>query len=303
MPNITQAEVQDTIATIIAAEALGYLKGNTILARLINRDYEDEVASYGDTVEVPVRGALSVNDKAAGTPVTLQNPTATTIPVVLNKHKEVSFLIEDVARILARPDLLSGYMQDGMAKLAETLDGDIAALHAGLSQTIDATGTFDDATFVAARRLLSKAKAPTDNRWAILSPDAESAFLAFAEVKNADYTGEQAERAVRDGFVGRFRGFNVAMSHSIQNTGAPPGTDHNLFFHRDFATLVTRPLPVAPPGMGVMQKTMSEDGIGIRVTMSYSANHLGYQVTLDILYGLAELRDTFGVRVNTAGIA
>ena len=47
---------------------------------------------------------------------------------------------------------------------------------------------------------------------------------------------------------------------------------------------------------------MDEGGIGIRVTMSYNANQLGVQTTIDVLYGVAELRDNHGVVVTTANV-
>jgi hypothetical protein len=64
MANITTAEVNEMLATIIAAEALGRLRSNTVLAQLVARDWDTEVATYGQTVQIPFRGSLSVNDKA-----------------------------------------------------------------------------------------------------------------------------------------------------------------------------------------------------------------------------------------------
>jgi hypothetical protein len=302
VPNITSTETANAIATLVAARALGYLKATTVAARLVNRDYENEVATHGKTVDIPIRGALTVNDKAENTAVTLQNPSTTKVSVTLDKHKEVSFLLEDVGRILARPALLQGYMDDGMAKLAEQLDADILALASSFTgaQLVDATSTFDDSTFIAVRTKMNKAKVPTSGRWAILSPDAEAAFLQFSEVKSRDYTGDQAEQAVRQGFAGQYRGFNVVMSQQVPVLAGTPNKDRNLFLHRDAITLVTRPLPVAPDGLGVTQRVMSEDGVGIRITMSYSPDHLGYQVTLDMLYGVAKLRGDHAVQVQTA---
>src|SRR5581483_12206591 len=98
MANITTAEVNDSIATIIAAEALGRLRSNTVLSRLVARDWDNEVAVHGETVQIPFRGSLTVNDKSANTNYTLQTPADTKVSVTLNKHKEVSFLIEDMAR-------------------------------------------------------------------------------------------------------------------------------------------------------------------------------------------------------------
>ena len=74
MANITATLLNNSIPTIIAAKALGYLKANTVLARLVNRDWSNEVARYGQVVSIPSTGALVANNKSANTVVTLQVP-------------------------------------------------------------------------------------------------------------------------------------------------------------------------------------------------------------------------------------
>ena len=297
MANITVTAVDDALATIIAAESLGYLKANTVLARLVARDWDSDVASFGQAVKIPFRGSLSVNDKAADTVVTLNAPTDTSITVTLNKHKEVSFIIEDIARFLARPDYLNGYIADGLAKLSEQIDGDIAALYSGLSQTIDATAGLSEANFRNARKLLNTAKAPLGQRSAILHEDAEYEMLGIEKVVNRDYA-EALGQAANAAMVGRFMGWDVFMSQLIKTSTS----QKNLFIHRNAFVLATRPLATAPAGMGVVQKVMDEDGMGLRVTLSYNPDHLGVQVTIDVLYGVAELRDAFGVVVSTTDL-
>lgn len=295
MANITTSLVSDSIPTIVAAEALGYLKANTVLARLVNRDYSNEVATYGQTVTIPYGGALSVNDKSINTVVTLQTPNDAVYTLTLNKHKEVSFLIEDTAKAFARPDWFTRYMQDGMMVMAEQVDSDIAALYSGFSQSIDATSGLAEDDFRNGRRLLNAAKAPITQRYAVLHEDAEYEALGIERVVNRDYA-ETLGRMAADSFTGRFMGFDIFMDQKIATAG---GEAKNMFFHRDAIVMASRPLPPAPAGAGVVQRVMDEDGIGIRVTMSYSADYLGVQLTLDILYGVAELRDNHGVVVRT----
>lgn len=299
MANITTALVDDSIPVIIAAEALGYLKANTVLARLVNRDYDNEVASYGQTIKIPYGGALVANDKASNTVVTLQTPNDAAYTVTLNKHKEVSFLIEDVAKAFARPDWFQRYMLDGMAVLAEQIDSDIAALYSGFSQSVDATGGLAEDDFRNARRLLNSAKAPLGQRYAVLHEDAEYEALGIERVVNRDYTESLGSMAANS-FTGRFAGFDIFMDQRIATAASEA---KNLFFHRDAIVMVTRPLPAAPANAGVQQTVMSEDGIGLRVTISYNPDHLGVQVTVDVLYGVAEMRDNHGVVVRTTEIA
>lgn len=296
MANISRTELANAIPTIVAANALGYLKANIVLAGIVARDWDQEVAQYGEAVKIPFTGALSVNDKAEDTVVTLQAPTLTAVTVTLNKHKEVSFIIEDIGRILSRPDLLGQYVTDAMGVMVEQIETDIAALYSGLSQTIDATtGLFED-DFREAQRLANSAKVPTVGRWAVLHEDAYKEAQAIEKFINRDYQGDAGMAAIKQGFLGQFAGWNAVMSQKIAVAG---GQCKNLFIHKNALVLATRPLPPAPTELGVLQRIMAEDGIGLRVTMSYNPDHLGYQVTIDTLYGVAELRDNHGIVVST----
>jgi hypothetical protein len=300
MANITSSELSNSIPTIVAAEALGYLKANTVMAQLVARDWDNAVAQYGQTIDIPFTGSLSVNDKSENGTVTLQTPSDTKASVTLNQHKEVSFLIEDYGKALARPDYLSSYMRDGMAVLAEQIDGDLAALYSGLSQSIDATGILAEVNFREARRLLNAAKAPLGRRYVVLHEDAEYALLGIEKFVNRDYAELQAApQGLLNAYSGRFMGFDIFMDQKIATSG---GECKNLFFHRNAFVMATRPLPPAPQNAGVQQVVMDEDGIGLRVTMSYDHDYLGVKVTIDVLYGVAELRDSHGVVVRTTEI-
>jgi len=298
MANITSTQLSNSIATVVAAEALGYLKANIVMASLVARDWDDEIAKYGQTVDIPFSGALSVNDKAEGSTVTLQQPSDTKASVTLNRHKEVSFLIEDYGRALARPDYLARYMEDGMMVLGEQIDSDLAALYSGFSQSIDATAGLAEDDFREARRLLNAGKAPLGKRFAVLHEDAEYELLGIEKATNRDYV-EALGSAAANAFTGRFMGFDIFMDQKIAVVSSEC---KNIFFQRNAMVLASRPLPPAPANAGVTQVVMSEDGIGLRVTISYSADYLGVQTTIDVLYGVAELRDNHGVVMRTTEI-
>lgn len=295
MANITTTQVDDSIPTIVAAQALGYLKANTVFTRLVNRDYENEVATYGNVVKIPYGGSLSVNDKAANTVVTLQTPADAVYTLTLNKHKEVSFILEDIAKAFARPDWFNVYAGDAMAKMAEQIDSDISALYSGFSQSIDATSGLGEDDFRNARRLLNAAKAPLTQRYAVLHEDADYELLGIEKVVNRDYA-ETLGKNASDALVGRFMGFDIFMDQMIATSG---GEAKNMFFQRNAIVFASRPLPPAPSGAGVIQRVMAEDGVGIRVTMGYDKSHLGMQFTIDCLYGVAEMRDNHGIAVRT----
>ena len=296
MANITSSQL-GTIPTIVAANALGYLKNNTVMARLVARDWDNEVAQFGQTIKIGYPGTLSANDKAEGSTITLQQPSASEYTVTLNKHKEVSFIIEDFGRFLARPDWFSIYMETAMSVLAEQIDGDLTALYSGLSQSIDASSGLGEDDLRLARRYLNTAKAPLANRYVVLEEDAEYEALGIERLVNRDYA-ESLGNMAAGSYINRAYGFDIFMSQSVKTST----THKNLAFHRNAFVLATRPLATAPAGMGVVQSVMNEDGIGLRVTMSYDHDYLGGKVTVDVLYGVAELRDNHGVVILTADL-
>jgi P22 coat protein - gene protein 5 len=292
MANISVADVDDSIPTLVAAEALGALYANVVIANVVNRDFENEIAEVGQSIKVPFLGSLTANDKAADTAITLNAPTDTAITLTLNKHKEVSFIIEDTARIFARPDLLAGYAREAAQTLATKVETDLSALYSGFSQTINAASGLTEAHFREARRLLNAAKVSQANRWAILHEDAEAEALQIEKLINRDYASSDV---VPSGSLGTAFGFNIAMSQNI----TVATTCKNLFLQRDAIIMAVRPLPTDGNGMGVKQTTMNENNLSMRVTMSYNPDYLGIQFTLDMLYGVAELRDAAGVVVST----
>lgn len=297
-------EAADAIATIISAKALGHFKANTVLARLVARDWENEISQKGQTVTVFKRGALSVNDKSEHTIITLQAPAPSHAHITLDQHREVSFLVDDPAAALATPDLLDGYMEDAIKVLAEDVDDKIAALYSGLSQTIDASGANGPLTaedFIEARRLLNAAKAPLAGRFAVLHEDADAEFHNLDEANSRDYSTRRdgMPNAQALAYASYFKGFDVYLDQKINVATA---VCKNIFAHKYALALATRPLPPAPDGLGVFQKVMDEDGVGLRVTLSYNADYLGLQVTVDVLYGVAEIIDAFGVVVSTSEV-
>lgn len=293
-------ETNASIPTIIAASALGYLKANTVMAQLVARNWDSDIAQKGQTVNVPFRGSLSVNAKATDTAVTKQVPDDSAISVTLNQHNEVTFLVEDVAEMFTSWNLEQGYSIDGIAVLAEEIDADLTALYSGLSQSIDASAGLGEDDFRTARRTLNTAKAPLGDRFFVLHEDAEFELLAIEKFVNQDYrAGLQGQpEGLVNAFSGRFAGFGVYMDQKI----ATSTTHKNLAFHRNAFVLATRPLRQAGPGKGVIQTVMSEGGIGLRVSMSYDTDYLANKVTIDTLYGVAELRDTFGITVATTDL-
>lgn len=302
MANITVTEATGFIPEIWAAVALGALKANTVMLPLVNHDFENEFHKIGDILNIPRRGTLTVNDKAANTDITLQTPATDTIPLTLNKHKDVSFAVEDIAQAQANQDIIAGYVTDAMIALAHQIDDDILALYSGFSTTpLDArtgSGGVTVAKIIEAQRLMNKALVPQEGRSIVWGEDAAAELLALNQFTNAQYDPANAT-ALQNATLGRKYGFTHYMDQRVPQTG---GEVKNLAFHRNAIMFATRPLATPPDGHGVVTTTMSENGIGIRVMYGYSILKKAMVVSLDVLYGVAEERDNHGLVIRSTDI-
>jgi hypothetical protein len=72
-----------------------------------------------------------------------------------------------------------------------------------------------------------------------------------------------------------------------------------MAFVRDAIGLVIRRLPQPLPGTGAIAEYADLGNFGMRVIMSYQPDTLSQQFTVDVLYGVAALRNTFAVQVNS----
>lgn len=294
---ITVDHVDAAVPEFWANLALGALKANTVMSNLVSRDFDDTVATRGDVVNIIKRGALTVNDKTKGQQITLQTPSNDKIPVTLDKHKEVSWLIEDVASAKAVNDAVN-YVQDAAIALGEQIDRDLLGLYSVLAEEVGASGEdigVDE--ILAASQRLNELKCPLRGRYFVIGPKEQTSLLKTEQFTNAQWDDENVT-ALREATIGGKYGFTFLMDQQVLYTGASPRTYHNMAFHRDAFVLVTRPLPAPPAGHGAFSSVIEIDGIAVRVTKSYSQKDGGMLWTMDVLYGIAGMRnDTHGVEV------
>lgn len=265
--------------------ALGALKANTVMANLVSRDYDEAVATKGDVVNVIRRGALIVNEKEKGKQIILQTPSNSKIPITLDKHKEISWLIEDVASAKAIQDAVN-YVTDAAIALGNEIDKDLLTLFASCTNNVKSE-VLDVDTVLKGRETLNKNLCPLTGRVMVVSPEDETSLLKLGEFTSSEWSAENVP-ALREAILGKKYGITYVMDQNVVNAA---GARNNLLFTKDAFVLVSRPLPLPPAGSGATSSIIEQDGISIRVTSSYSQKDGGTLWTLDVLYGVAALNE------------
>lgn len=301
MPNITATIADPFIPEVWANTALEVLRSQSVLARIVTRDTDIASFQEGDILHIPYPGTFTANDKAAGSPVTLQAPTGSQVNVTLNKHKEVSFLFEDFARAVAQGQTMDAYMGAMIEPIAAKIEDDLFALYAGLSTNVGTTGTDITATTVrSAWKKLSDLKCPTTNRHLVVSTKDAMALLGDSGLQQFFAFNESMRGDISQGEISRnLYGFKVWWSDRVPVVAGTPNSTKNLALNPGALILAMRGLPEPPSGTGARSASVRDEtsGLVLRATTSYNPDHLGVQVTLDVLYGVAELRDEKGTVV------
>jgi hypothetical protein len=289
------------IPEIWANEALEILRNNIVVAPLVTKDSDIATFQLGNKLHIPYPGTMVANDKVTNTPVTKQVPTSTDTTVTLNKHKEATFLIEDFTRAQANPTLMRQYIQAQVIAIAEQVESDLIATYSAFTGSLGVSGTdISAATLRAINKKFTDNKIQRGDRHVLLSTKDTAALLADTTLAQYFAFNSAARGDISNGLIASdIFGLQLHESQLVPVIVGTPNSTKNLAFNPGAIILASRALPEAPMGTGVAQAVVTDplSGLVLRSSMSYNADNLGVQVTLDVLYGVAKLRDEKGFTV------
>ncbi len=279
--HVTATTAANFIPELWALDVIETAENNLVMAELVTR-FDDAAAGGGDLLHIPTVDNFAANDKAANTEVAPQAHTEGQVTLALNKHKEVSFLIEDIVAVQAKQSLREVYTKKAGYAIAQAIDRDLLALYAGLSRSGACTAGIDAAELRNAIQLLDAAGAPLADRALVISPKQKNTMLGVEEFVSMTYLGNGPQGApTRTGLLGEIYGVPVFVSSNIIQSGTSPDVlDHNLLFQKGAFALAVQ--------------------LGPRVQANYIPQYLGTLVTVDVIYGVAELRDAFAIDLQTS---
>lgn len=209
--------ITNFIPELWSANILLELQKNLVYGSAVNRDYEGDIANYGDTVHITGIAHISIGDYTAHTDITIEPATDKDAgELVINQSKYFAFEIDDVEKRQAMNNLTAAYSQDAAYKLRDLTDQYLAGLMAaGAKSKLDpisgATATKAYDTIVDLATALDKQNVPDAGRWVIVNPDfygllrKDSRFVAGAE---------SAHSTLLNGVVGEAAGMTILKSNN-----------------------------------------------------------------------------------------
>lgn len=281
------------IPTIIAQQTIKRLKANFGLAKFVSKDTDwtgTDFATYGDTLDIVKPGSFTARTKTPGTPIVVDNDTATKVSVSLDTHSYVSILQEDITKMLQKPDLQAEYADRMAQVLAEAVENKLFALHPSIENTVTfspvSTEAEIDAAYRALRSKFARLKvAGTTEKLALLDTSVIDKLLSVSKYTSGDFVNN---KAIIEGSINRIHGINNMESQLVPTSGSPVAY-HNVALTKWGMVLVSRPMPVDGNGRGVKQYVITDPntGLSFRITEGYDQQNMGTQMTIDLLFGAA----------------
>ena len=200
-------------------EGLAILEENMVMARLVHRDFSNEIANFGDVVNTRRPGTFTAKRKVDTDDVVSQDAAATNVQVPLDQHVYVTFTIKDGESSKSFQDLVEMYLQPGAQEMASAIDRILCgqaqrfmANRVGNLMEMDSTNA--KAYMLATRQKLNENKAYPQGRNLVLSPQSETDLLATELFISAEKRGDDGT-ALRDASLGRVLGFDTYMDQNV----------------------------------------------------------------------------------------
>ena len=235
----TKAVVAATVQQVVAQQIQMILNANVVVPGTV---LQYPAPAGIDTVKVPRMGKFTVATKVAGTPVDAQANSFTTDDMLLDQHKCIQFLIEDVANLQSNIAVMQEGIKQAGVDLAVAQDAFlIGKLEATSAAAPDhrvayAGATLAKADLLGARQLLNTQNIPLSDRFLLISPVQEASLLGIAEFVRVDESG--GSEALRNGQIGKLFGFLVMLSSQANDA-------RTIAYHRSHVAYGTQMEPKA----------------------------------------------------------
>ncbi len=207
----------------------------TVLAAISNTDYEGEIRSFGDTVNIRTTPELTIRTYQKGMTLQVENPDKPKLQLLIDKGEYFAAVEDDVDKVQSDVNLMDAWSKDASEKmkikidqrvLTDMLPG-ISAVNKGATAgrisgniNLGVTGTPFAVTktnvldfIVDMGTVLDEANAPEGDRFLVI-PAKMAGMIKKSDLKDASITGDSMS-VIRNGRLGMIDRFTVYMSHNL----------------------------------------------------------------------------------------
>lgn len=230
----------------------------TVFSEIANTDWEGEIKSQGDKVNIRTIPTITINSYSKGDNLTNQVPDSAPIELNIDKGKYFAVVLDDVDAVQADVKLMDIFTNDATEQMKIAIDADVlngvkaAAATANKGATAGAiSGNLNLGTDASPRALtkanvldlildagqaLDEQNIPETGRWMVI-PSWMAAMIKGSELRQAYLTGD-SKSPLRTGKLGDVDRFTIYVSNNLPKTA--DGDSYLLAGSKDAITFASQ---------------------------------------------------------------
>ena len=197
--------------TIIAKEALMQLTNHLAMARHVHTAYKNEFVKVGQTITIRKPNKFRTTKTQARSNTNIAEPSTS---ITMSTQAHVSWAFSSVDLTTTIEDYSKRYISPACNSLANTVDADLCGLYVDVYNSAGTPGT-TPATFKVlgdSNAILDKESVPSDQRVAVLDPDAN---WSLADGLKGTFASQMAKDIMTKGYLGTVANLNIYSDQNI----------------------------------------------------------------------------------------
>ena len=212
----------------------------TVLAAISNTDYEGEIKSHGDTVNIRTTPEVTIRDYVKGQTLTVEQPDKPKLQLLIDKGKYFAAVEDDVDKVQADINLMDAWTRDASERMKIQIDTDVltnilTGIHAsnkgatagaisgdinlGVTSTPVAVSATNVLSYIVdLGTVLDEANCPESDRFLVI-PAKMAGYIKKSDLKDASLSGDGVS-IMRNGRLGMIDRFTLYMSHNLYKSGS-----------------------------------------------------------------------------------
>ena len=221
----------------------------TVLSAIANTDYEGDIKSHGDTVNIRTTPELTIRDYVKGQTLAVENPDKPKLQLLIDKGKYFAAVEDDVDQVQSDIAMMDSWSKDASERMKIVIDTDVLgniatdipaankgltageqslAIDLGVTGTANALTTSNVLTEIINHgTVLDEANVPESDRWMVI-PAKMAGLIKQSDLKDASITGD-GSTPLRNGRLGMIDRFMCYVSHNLPLSATGASGEFTIF--------------------------------------------------------------------------
>lgn len=216
---------------------------STVMANLVNRDFEGDIKNAGDVVKVRTYGDVTINNYTRDMTISFQSLTDPMQEMNIDEQKYFAFKVDDLDKAQTDVTILDGYTRRAAVGIRNVIDTHLLA-HANDADSGNIIGSdVAPITLTSSNiygyiadlgELLDSSNIPSDERSLVITPSVKTLLLKSDEFTRASNLGDNV---IQNGYIGNVAGFGVHVSTNLKPSS---GVVNLMAFTKDFISYASQ---------------------------------------------------------------